>query len=45
MLVVKVVGYDERIILSKFERHWRSPENGCRPAEPSPAPAPEKYFM
>ena len=30
MLVVNVVGYDERIILSKFERHWRSPENGCR---------------
>ena len=26
MLVVNVVGYDERIILSKFEKHWRSPE-------------------
>ena len=48
MLVMKVVGFDERIILSKFEKHWRSPENGCRPplpAEPPPVPPPEKYFF
>ena len=43
MLVMKVVGFDERIILSKFEKHWRSPENGCRPPLPA-EPPPENIF-